>query len=120
MPRAPAKNDAVLKRVRALCLALPGTTETSSWGHPNFRTAKAVFVTYERIKDRPSIAFRLEPDEVQHFLSMRGFFATPYGKGRWVSLDAGGRLSWKLITALVKKSYGVVSPAKPVARTRGT
>jgi predicted DNA-binding protein (MmcQ/YjbR family) len=101
--------DAVIARVRALCLALPGTSETSSWGHPNFRTKKGIFVTCERIGNKPSIAFRLEPDEVQHFLSMKGFFVTPYGKGRWVSLDTRGRLNWRLITTLIKKGYATVS-----------
>ena len=110
--RKARKNDSgdeVLTRVKALCLALPGTSETLSWGHPNFRTKKAIFVTCERIGDRPAIAFRLEPDEVQHFLTMKGFFVTPYGKGRWVSLETGGRLNWKLITTLIKKSYAIVS-----------
>ena len=46
---------------------------------------------------------------MQYFLTMKGFFVTPYGKGRWVSLDAGGRLNWKLITTLIKKSYAIVS-----------
>ena len=101
--------DAVVERVRALCMALPGTTETLSWGHPNFRTKKGIFVTCERIGNRPAIAFRLEPDEVQHFLTMKGFFVTPYGKGRWVSLDTGGRLNWKLISTLVKKGYANVA-----------
>lgn len=110
MTRArPASGDAVLERVRALCMALPGTTETSSWGHPNFRVGKGIYVTYETIRDRPAIAFRLEPDEVQHFLAMKGFFATPYGKGRWASLDASGRLNWKLVSTLVKKSHDLVS-----------
>jgi len=107
--RSAAVEDPVLIRLRQLCLALPGTSETSSWGHPNFRTKKGVFVTYEHIRDQPSIAFRLEPDEVRHFLGMKGFFATPYGRGRWVSMVAGGRLSWKLMAALVRKSHGVVT-----------
>jgi predicted DNA-binding protein (MmcQ/YjbR family) len=101
--------DAVVARVRALCIALPGTSETRSWGHPNFRTKKGIFVTCECIGKRSSIAFRLQPDEVQHFLTMKGFFVTPYGKGRWVSLETGGRLNWKLITTLIKKSYAIVS-----------
>jgi predicted DNA-binding protein (MmcQ/YjbR family) len=102
-------DDPVLTRLRELCLALPETSETSSWGHPNFRAGKQTFVAYEYIKDRRSIAFRLEPDEARHFLGMKGFFATPYGKGRWVSLDAGGRLSWKLIATLIDRSYRLVA-----------
>lgn len=101
--------EAVLERVRAACLALPETSEGNSWGHPNFRAGKRTFVAYEIIDGRPSVAFRLEPDEVRHLLGMKGFFPTPYGKGLWVSLDVGGRFSWRLVEALIGRSYRTVA-----------
>jgi predicted DNA-binding protein (MmcQ/YjbR family) len=101
--------DAVLARLRTLCLALPETSETGSWGHPNFRAGKRTFVTYEIVGGRPSIAFRLEPDEVRDLLVMKGFFPTPYGRGAWVSLDATKRMSWQLVRALIERSYRIVA-----------
>lgn len=104
----------VLARFRSLCLDLPGTTETGSWGHPNFRAGKRTFAAYEVVNGRPSMAFRLAPDEVRHFLTMRGFFQTPYGRGMWVSLDAAGRISWSLVKTLTEQSYRLVAPKRMI------
>src|SRR5436190_20485622 len=92
-------SDAVLARLRTLCLALPETSESGAWGHPNFRAGKRTFVAYEIVDGLSSIAFRLEPDDVRDFLLMKGFFPTPYGRGMWVSLDASRRFSWRLVDA---------------------
>jgi predicted DNA-binding protein (MmcQ/YjbR family) len=122
MRSAPKNTDsdaAVLARLRALCLALPETSEAGSWGHPNFRAGKRTFVTYEIVDARPSIAFRLEPDEVRDYLLMKGFFPTPYGRGSWVSLDATKRIRWRLVDALVERSYRVVALKRMIDRLDG-
>jgi predicted DNA-binding protein (MmcQ/YjbR family) len=112
-------DGAVLARLRTLCLALPETSEAGSWGHPNFRAGKRTFVTYEIVGARPSIAFRLEPDEVRDVLAMKGFFPTPYGKGAWVSLNATKRISWRLVGVLVERSYRVVAIKRMIDRLDG-
>jgi len=78
--------EPVLRRLRKLCLAMPETCEVASWGHPNFRAGKRTFVTFEWVKGRPSIAFRLSAAQVGLLLRRRHFFLTPYGRGRWISL----------------------------------
>jgi predicted DNA-binding protein (MmcQ/YjbR family) len=108
-PASATTAEAALARVRAICLGYPGTTETSAWGHPNFRAGKKTFVTFESFGGRPSIAFRLEPDQVRDLCAMRGFFPTPYGRGLWVSLRADGRLSWRLVQRLIDDSYRQVA-----------
>lgn len=112
-------DDATLPRLRSLCLALPETSEASSWGHPNFRAGKRTFVTYEHIDGKASIAFRLEPDEVRDFLVIRGFIPTPYGRGSWVSLDVTKRFSWRLVDALVERSYRTVALKRMTDRLDG-
>lgn len=104
-----SEDSPLLRRVRGLCLSLPETTEAGSWGHPNFRAGKRTFVTYEWIKKRPSIAFRLNPSEVARYAAKPGFFLTPYGKGQWVSLEADRRVNWLLAKTLVLKSYRLVA-----------
>src|SRR5687767_13871867 len=99
-----------LPRLRELCLALPGVTETASFGHPNFRVGKKAFVTYEVVKERPSIAFRMAPDEVREYLQVKGFFATPYGKGQWVSLHSDRRISWRRVALLARRAHALVAP----------
>jgi predicted DNA-binding protein (MmcQ/YjbR family) len=37
------------------------------------------------------------------------FFATPYGRGQWVSLWADAKLDWRLINKLVRRSYRLVA-----------
>ena len=103
------RQNAVLARLREICLSFPETSEAASWGHPNFRAGKKMFAAYEWIDGRPSIAFRLDPTDVDLLLRRKQFFTTPYGRGQWVSLRADGRLSWRLIERLLDRSYRVVA-----------
>ena len=102
-------NEATLSRLRSLCLSLPETSETASFGHPNFRAGKKTFVAFERVKGRASIAFRLPPDDVARLLQRTQFFATPYGRGLWASLWMDGPVDWRAVEDLVKRSYRVVA-----------
>ena len=98
-----------LKKVRNLCLALPETSERDSWGHPNFVAGKKTFVTFEFVDLRPSIAFRMDPLDVLEMARDERFFATPYGRGQWVSLWADAKLDWRFISELVRRSYRLVA-----------
>ena len=109
------KAAGTLDRLRALCLAYPEATEKISWGHPNFRAGRKVFVAYEHVKGRPSVAFRLAPPDVERLLMRRQFFVTPYGRGQWVSLWADGALDWKAVTDLVDRSYRLVAQKRMIA-----
>ena len=109
------KGDAILDRLRTLCLAYPETSEAASWGHPNFKAGKKVFAAFEQIKGRPSIAFRLESRDVDRLLMRKQFFVTPYGRGQWVSLWADDSLDWKAVTDLVDRSYRVVALKRMIA-----
>jgi predicted DNA-binding protein (MmcQ/YjbR family) len=107
--------EATLARLRTLCLGYPEASEKSAWGHPNFKAGKKVFVAFEHVKGRPSIAFRLEPGDVDRLLSRRQFFVTPYGRGQWVSLWADGSVDWKAVRDLVERSYRVVALKRMLA-----
>ncbi len=102
-------NERTLGTLRAMCLSLPETSETASFGHPNFKAGKKTFVAFERVKGRASIAFRLPPDDVERLLQRKQFFATPYGRGLWASLWADGPVDWRAVEDLVKRSYRVVA-----------
>lgn len=110
----------VLPRLRALCLSFPETSETSSWGHPNFRAGKRVFVAFERVKGQPSIAFRLDAATIDRLLRRKDFFVTPYGRGQWVSLRVDRALDWKLVADLVGRSYRIVAPKTKSRRAEQT
>jgi len=61
------------------------------------------------VKGRASMAFRLEPDEVERLLQRKRFFATPYGRGLWVSVWADSPVDWRAVQDLVERSYRVVA-----------
>lgn len=98
-----------------MCLALPESREVASWGHPNFRAGKRTFVAFEVIKGRPSMAFRLNPTDVDLLLRRKQFFPTPYGQGQWVSLWADGRVDWRQVEKLVGQSYRLVALKRMLA-----
>ena len=102
--------DEALGRLRAYCLSLPETTETDSWGHPNFRAGKRTFAAFEWIKGRPSIAVRLGADEADAFLlGYGGSFAPPYGRGQWVGVWADETLDWCLLQDILERGYRSVA-----------
>ena len=104
-----------MQKLRALCLSFPETSETSSWGHPNFRAGKRTFATFERVNRRPSIAFRLNHTDVERLLRRRQFFTTPYGRGQWVSVWADAPLDWDFVADLLQRSYRVVALKRMIA-----
>ena len=99
----------VVGKLRGLCLAFPETSETSSWGHPNFRAGKRTFSAFEIVKGRPSIAFRLEATDIDRLLRKKNFFATPYGQCRWARMWVDGPVDWRLVARLLECSYRVVA-----------
>jgi hypothetical protein len=102
--------DQVFDRVRAMCLALPGTQEVTAWGHPNFKAGKKTFLAFEQYDGRPSVAFRVREDDVLALLADRRFFA-PRFRG-WICLAVDGRVDWKELERLVMGSYRLVAPAR--------
>jgi len=99
----------VFARARRLCLALPESVETASWGHPNFRAGKKTFCTFEIVGGRPSIAFKLSATDMDRTLRRKHFFATPYGRGAWASAWLDGTIDWKLLGSLLERSYRLVA-----------
>jgi predicted DNA-binding protein (MmcQ/YjbR family) len=95
-----------LAHLRRICLGLPETSETDSFGHPNFRAGKRTFAAFEWIKGRPSIAIRLDAAEADLLLSQQqDFFRTPYGRGIWVSAWADAAPDWALLEDLIERAY---------------
>ena len=112
------REDSTLRRLRTFCLALPETTEADSWGHPNFKAGRRTFAAFEWIKGRPSIAFGLDPVDVDLLLQRRNFFATPYGRGQWASVWADGPVNWRLVERLLRRSHrlATIKPSAPIPR----
>jgi predicted DNA-binding protein (MmcQ/YjbR family) len=112
--------ETLLARLRALCLALPETSETDSFGHPNFRAGKRTFAVYEHYRGRASVAVKLPRADGAALLADPRFYVTPYsGKHGWVSLWVDEPVSWELVEELVRTSYREVALKRMLAALDG-
>jgi predicted DNA-binding protein (MmcQ/YjbR family) len=101
----------VLRRLRRLCVALPGTVETTSFGHPTFCVGDRIFLVLEPYRGRLCIVFKAEPLQQQALVEAdRRYSVAPYiGRHGWVSLVADGELDWHEVRRLVVGSHRLVS-----------
>ena len=99
----------IFARARTLCLKWPEVTEKTAWGHPTFRAGKKMFVAFEMIKGRPTIAFKISTRRATRFLGRSEYFASPYGRNEWVSIHVDGKVDWDAIEALIEESYRSVA-----------
>jgi predicted DNA-binding protein (MmcQ/YjbR family) len=116
--------ETILKKLRKVCLALPGAEETVSFGHPTFRVRKRTFAVMETYKGELGICVNVGKLLQGIFLEDFRFFRTPYiGKHGWVTLRVfAAPLNWKEVAELVKGSYLLAAPnsSKKRASARGT
>jgi predicted DNA-binding protein (MmcQ/YjbR family) len=115
----------VLKKLKRVCLALPGAEESVSFGHPTFRVRGGkIFAVLETYKGELGICVNVGKPMQGLFLADPRFFRTPHiGKHGWITLRVNAaRLNWTEIRELVKESYQRAVPkstnADPVYRRR--
>jgi predicted DNA-binding protein (MmcQ/YjbR family) len=104
-----------LKRVRALCLALPETFERETWEHPTFRVGGGkgkIFCT--AAVDGSTCTMKSDPEEREALLAQGdAFFLPPYvgGKG-WVGVRLDRRTDWEEVAELTATSYCLIAPKR--------
>lgn len=112
-----AKADTVLAKMREICLSLPDTKETLTWGEPHFRVGEKIFAGCGLEKGQLTIAFKLEMDHADARVQDPRFHRAPYvGHKGWVSMDAARIRSWKEVKLLILESYRLIAPRKTLAR----
>jgi predicted DNA-binding protein (MmcQ/YjbR family) len=105
----------VFARARRLCLRLPDSSEKVAWGHPTFKAGQKMFCAFEIIRERPSIAFRLPAKEASAALKDVRCFASPYGRGLWVSVWVDGDVDWNQLEQFLLRSYRTVATKRQLA-----
>lgn len=121
------EDDPILGRLRALCAALPESTERTSHGRPIFRAgAKGrVYATYGGgVKLRPGVhephphalIFMPEQSELEAFVQDERFFRPAYyGPFGWFGLDLDSPdLDWGEVAELLDASFRVLAPSSLV------
>jgi predicted DNA-binding protein (MmcQ/YjbR family) len=108
-----AQEQEVAKKLRAICLALPGTEETSNHGHPTFKVKRKAYAVLHGPEGEPAIAVKVGKDMQAVFLRDARFYRTPHAHQHgYVSLHAKGKLDWDEVAELVQGSYGLSAAPK--------
>jgi len=103
----------ILAKLREICLALPKTSETTTFGHPTFQVGTKTFTVLEIYQGVLSICVKVGKTMQPVFLEDARFYRTPYvGQHGWVSLRANTTLDWNEIGELIRGSYELVSVKK--------
>lgn len=114
------QTDRALARLREICLALPDTKETITWGEPHFRVGEKIFAGYGKDAGRSAIGFKLEPLHAEEVLDDPRFTRAAYvGRYGWVAMDAGQVSDWDEVRELVHESYRLIAPRRSLKKLAG-
>jgi len=112
--------DAALAKMRRICLSLPDTKETPTWGQPHFRVGEKIFSGLGEEKGVLTVGFKLEMDHADAMVRRPGFSRAPYvGHKGWVSADVARVKDWDELGALIHESYRLIAPKKTFAKWQG-
>ena len=110
-----------IERVRAICLALPETSEKPAWGEPTFRVRDKIFAQYEDNHHGDGIVglWLKAPDGLQEFLVEQDparFYRPKYvGHKGWIGVRMEGDVPWEHVAELVRDSYRMTAPKRLAA-----
>jgi len=117
--------DAVLARIREICLGLPETSERLSHGAPTFfvRGKRAfVMVLSDHHSDGRFAVWCAAPDGMQKLLveaDPERFFVPPYvGHRGWLGVRLDRDLDWGELAGIVEDAYAEVAPPRLIEATR--
>jgi hypothetical protein len=121
-----ASVPASMRKLRALCLALPGATEQEAWGEPTFRVGGRMFAMHsgQHPGHGPERALLCKaPPGVQGMLVSADpgrFFVPRYvGHSGWIGIRLDGAVDWDVVADLVEESWRMTAPKRlAAARTR--
>jgi hypothetical protein len=111
-PRSP------VDRLRAICLALPESTEKIAWGEPTWRVRGKLFAQlddHHHGADHLAVWLPapLGEQEAMIFMDPEQFFRPPYvGPRGWVGVRIDRQPDWALVARLVEQAYRQVAPPR--------
>ena len=115
------KPDVALRRVRDICLSLPDTRETPTWGEPHFRVGDKIFAGCGDHKGRQVLGFKLERAHAAACVKDPRFWPAAYvGHAGWVSMDAALISDWDEVAGLILESYRLIAPKRSLAKLDAT
>ena len=112
----------VLDRLRKVCTALPGVTETvDGHGHATFRVGTKVLAMLGESDGSPSLGLKTDRPTQAELIKRDDFYPTPYvGQHGWVSTDGTAtEIDWEVVQMIVAATYRSVAPKRLVAQLNG-
>jgi predicted DNA-binding protein (MmcQ/YjbR family) len=106
------------ERLRAICLALPETSEKEAWGDPTFRVRERIFAMEKRGDGRISVWCKAPPGSQTVLVGAdpERFFVPPYvGHKGWVGMRLDDAPDWAEVATLVSRSYRLIAPKRLAA-----
>jgi predicted DNA-binding protein (MmcQ/YjbR family) len=96
----------VLKKMRAICLHYPETSESRQFGHPVWLAGKKTFAIARYEGSRLTLCFWVGV-ESQGLLTADSRYSIPpyFGHNGWIALDVTQQCDWEEISALGSQSY---------------
>jgi predicted DNA-binding protein (MmcQ/YjbR family) len=96
----------VVKKLRAICLRYPESSEGSQFGHPVWLAGKKTFVIARYADARLTVCFWVGVDQ-QGFLTADARYQIPpyFGHNGWIALDVTAYCDWDEVASLVLQSY---------------
>ncbi|MGH7724924.1 MAG: MmcQ/YjbR family DNA-binding protein [Candidatus Eiseniibacteriota bacterium] len=116
-----SRTDPTLTKLQAICLGLPDTKLTMTWGKPHFRVAEKIFCGYGEEGGKLVIGMKLAMEHAAARVAHDPRFTrAPYvGHKGWVSMDATKVKNWTEVADLVLESYRLIASKKSLARLEG-
>lgn len=109
--------EQVLRKLRTICLALPDTKETLTWGIPHFRVGEKIFCGCAEDRGRPRIGLKMERYHSEVMMKLPGIEKAPYSRpgDGWVTIDPGVFDDWEELESLLVGSFRLIAPKRTLA-----
>jgi predicted DNA-binding protein (MmcQ/YjbR family) len=105
-PYRSRRAKAVLERMRAICLALPETSEGAQFGHPVFKAGERTFAIVRFDGGRLTACFWAGAGRQALLTADERFSIPPYiGHNGWIALDVSSHEDAAELAALARESY---------------
>jgi len=119
-----AQSEALIERLRPICMALPDATEQIAWGEPTWRVRGKLFAQLDdHHHGSGHVSVWLPaPDGAQAALidaEPDRIFRPPYvGHKGWIGVILDGDCDWSMVEVLVGQAYELIASARRPVQQR--
>ena len=100
-----ADTQAALTVLRPICMALPGSAETVTFGNPTFKASGKSFAVLDEYKGHACLWLRVDPGRRDELLGLPGWFKSPYDPRETALCCDLKHVDWTLAEGLATDSH---------------